>query len=287
MTSQDDTSTLQIPNDVPASRVFAIPELLEAILILLPPEDILTVQRVAKAWKQTIDASRRLPQALFIEPMAPETSWIAQLREDDDQPEPNAFKVGRYTVTQLPTTQTHEVYSATPQITTKVQLNTLLHHRGHWKHMTLDDRIERGEGLRLGRTKKKIFGYGRQMFLTQPPCKEVLIWIDWGQPRRVYSEEGVRFGQVLEVTEGEGVGTVAYLPHIFMLAKGVIALTEAEEEMVERELERGRQRIAGERRVDLGLVVEASPDVSLVPQPIQVVSEWNWVSGTVRRWIGW
>lgn len=178
MTSQDDIASISATSHgQSAPEVFAIPELLESILLLLPTEDLLISQRVSRTWKTTIDGSKRLRQALFVEAIPPQTAWIARPHSEDGEvlPEeqPDSFKVDKYTVTPVPA-------SSLPQSTPEDQadsftltshlctLNTLLHHRGHWKQMTLADRIERGEGLRLGRTQKKILGFGRQMFLTQP-----------------------------------------------------------------------------------------------------------------------
>ena len=285
MTSQGDIPISPSNHGQVASRVFAIPELLESILLLLPTADILISQRVAKTWKTTIDGSKRLRQALFIEAVPPQTAWVARKSEDVEPIEgPNTFRCDRYIVTQVAASAVPECHDAKTRIPIHVCLNTVLHQRGHWKHMSLDDRIERGEGLRLGRTKKKILGYGRQMYLTQPPCNEVFIWIDWGQPQRIFNETGVRFWQVLEITEQ--AGTVLYLPHMFMLAKGVIALTESEEGMVERELVKAEER-EGDGNVDLR-AEEGEAGDGLVQQGGQgAEAEWNWVSGTIRRWIGW
>ena len=50
--------------------VFSVPELLEAILINLPIEELLIVaQRVCKTWNTSIKKSPRLQQALFFSPL--------------------------------------------------------------------------------------------------------------------------------------------------------------------------------------------------------------------------
>lgn len=289
MTSHQDISTSNENNGVLAARVFAIPELLEAILILLQPQDILISQRVARTWKHTIDGSKRIRQALFIEPEPAQTAWLTMNIPDGELiAESNTFKVGKYTVAQVPASSIPQGREdgnpyIWPIISIKAHLNTMLHMRGHWKQMTLDDRIERGEGLRLGRTKKKILGYGRQMFLTQPPCKEVLVWIDWGQPKRVYNEGGVRFWQVLEITEGATM--TAYLPHMFMLAKGVIALTDAEEEMVREEL--GKKGEKGD-----GIPLVGARDGPQYTWEVVQTSGTSQIPGgraveAVRQWLGW
>lgn len=237
MTSNDNISR-PTENNGSAIKVFAIPELLEAILIHLSTHDLLLSQRVAKNWKTTISWSRILREALFLDPIPAQTAWIARQHQDGEVvQEANTFEIGKYTVTQIPASQlpsTQNIEGETTHTAVHVQLNTLLHSRGHWKQMTLDDRIERGEGLRLGRTKKKILGYGQEMFLTQPPCKELLLWLNWGRPSHICNEDGVRFRDVLEKVESAPV--LPYLPHMFMQAKGCIALTEEEERMVERKL---------------------------------------------------
>lgn len=224
-----------------ATRVFAIPELLETILFLLPTKDILISQRVAKNWKSTIDGSFLLKQALFIEPIPAETAWVAHIHTEKNphavsgwENLPNAFPIANCMVQQLPANEV-DTSKLDPEagwhVSTKVILNTLLHNRGHWKQYDITDRLERGEGLRLGRTKTKIQGYGKEMFLTQPPCKEILLWVNWGRPTHVFNEDGIRFHEILEKVESAPV--LPYLPHMFMQAKGCIALTEDEEELVE------------------------------------------------------
>ena len=49
-------------------RVLGTPELLEAILLRLPTQDLLLSQRVNKQFKDTITQSMRLQQALFLAP---------------------------------------------------------------------------------------------------------------------------------------------------------------------------------------------------------------------------
>ena len=235
MTSNDDTSR-STENNGSASKAFAIPELLEAILLHLTTRDLLLSQRVAKTWKPTISASRLLRQALFLEPIPAQTAWIARQRRNEEVlEEANTFEMGKFTVTQLPASQLQgNEEDETIHTALHVHLNTLLHTRGHWKQLTLDDRIERGEGLRLGRTKSKIRGYGAEMFLTQPPCTEILLWVNWGRPSLICNEDGVRFRDVLEKVESAPV--LPYLPHLFMQAKGCVALTEEEERVVGEKL---------------------------------------------------
>lgn len=61
------------------SRVFAIPELLEAILLNLPPRELLVVQQVSKQFQATINDSPKLQQALFFRPapLRDPGSWTA------------------------------------------------------------------------------------------------------------------------------------------------------------------------------------------------------------------
>lgn len=51
-----------------AAKVFAVPELLEAILLLLTPRDLLLAQRVNKTFRASIKASVLIQQKLFFKP---------------------------------------------------------------------------------------------------------------------------------------------------------------------------------------------------------------------------
>ena len=235
-------------NNGPATKVFAIPELLEAILLHLSTRDLLLSQRVAKTWKTTIDGSHLLRQALFLDPIPAQTAWIARLNPEGEQSspkEPNTFSIGKYTVTQLPASQLPNISDSTTFISNHVTLNTLLLTRGHFQPLTLRDRLQNGEGLRLHRPKHAPLGPGAEMFLTQPPCKELLLWVDWGKPSSICREEGVRFRDVWEVVERAPV--VPYLPHLFMLGRGCVALTREEEGgMVGGEVRLEGEGVAGE-----------------------------------------
>ena len=225
-----------------AAKLFAIPELLETILLLLQPKELLTIQRVSKTFQTTICSLPAIRRLLFLDPITETEAWVARPwterpRGEAWQPESQSFMIGRYTVLQLPM---HEALS-TPvwtwhgqshRVAIKVMLNPSIPglSLGHWKAMTLADRLEKGEGLRMERSQRKILGLGREMFLTQPPCKEVHVWANWNQPKLVRDDVGVRLGQVLEFIDG--VDAPAYMPYVFMLAKGVIALTAEDESMV-------------------------------------------------------
>lgn len=67
------------PDHGPASdQVLALPEILENILLYLPMGDVLlNAQRVARCWKDTINCSTKLQQALFLIPLTPETNSLS------------------------------------------------------------------------------------------------------------------------------------------------------------------------------------------------------------------
>ena len=46
-------------------RLFATTELLEAILLDLPPRDVLLLTRVSRAWRGTVEGSVKLQRYLF------------------------------------------------------------------------------------------------------------------------------------------------------------------------------------------------------------------------------
>lgn len=54
------------PTGVAASKVFAIPELLDEILLYLPLKQLFAIQRVSKAFHDTIGASDRLKRRMFL-----------------------------------------------------------------------------------------------------------------------------------------------------------------------------------------------------------------------------
>lgn len=51
-----------------ATKVFAMYELLETILHVLPTKDLLLSQRVCRTWRNNITRSEKLQRALFILP---------------------------------------------------------------------------------------------------------------------------------------------------------------------------------------------------------------------------
>ncbi|USW53653.1 Putative F-box-like domain superfamily protein [Septoria linicola] len=63
-----------------AQRTFNVAELLEMILLELPPRDVLLAQRVNKQWQGAITASLKLQQLLFFKPVSAQV-----LVYEDDQ----------------------------------------------------------------------------------------------------------------------------------------------------------------------------------------------------------
>lgn len=70
----------------PVSAVLNIPELLEAICLHLPTENIARSRRVSRFWKEVIDTSVKLQQALFLLPTKPERyfKWVKRVHHDLD-----------------------------------------------------------------------------------------------------------------------------------------------------------------------------------------------------------
>ena len=58
--SASDSICLDIPTTLAAQKVFAIPELLELILLQLPERDALLDQRVSVKWRDTIATSPKI-----------------------------------------------------------------------------------------------------------------------------------------------------------------------------------------------------------------------------------
>lgn len=59
-----------------ASSVFAVNELLEMVLLLLPFKDILLSQAVCRQWKENIESSKKLQQSLSLRPIEARWAWL-------------------------------------------------------------------------------------------------------------------------------------------------------------------------------------------------------------------
>lgn len=65
MTAKDPSTAMA---DSPAAQVLRLPELLELILLSLPPKDLLLSQRTCRSFRTTVTHSLRLQRALFMAP---------------------------------------------------------------------------------------------------------------------------------------------------------------------------------------------------------------------------
>lgn len=217
-----------------ASRAFAIPELLESVLSHLPTRDLLLLQRVARLWKTTIEQSLPLRQSLFLEPTVPDTAWLLQSgRDPSETNSPQTFRIGPLAAQQVPANriqadQLNDRKSHCFQST----LNDLLIERGHWRPLSLHERAQNGETVRLSRPRCPVLGSGLRMFLTQPPCCHLSLWLNWGRPIQIHNGEGIRFEEVLREIADSPI--LPYLPHIFMQLQDVVCLSDADEKQVEK-----------------------------------------------------
>ena len=220
-----------------AAIVLGLPELLESILLQLPTRDLLVLQRVARLWKITVEQSSVLRQTLFLEPVAYKTAWIVRNElYEDGIASCQSFKLGRKVVYQVPGDRVdEEQLKEQGKYSFKSMLNELVLKRGHWRPLSLEERAQQGEGVRLSRPKCSVLGSGLSMYLTQPPCCYLSLWLNWGRPIYVHKEEGIRLEDVLR--EIQGAPILPYLPHIFMQLQDVICLTDAEEDHVANGME--------------------------------------------------
>ena len=244
-----------------AARTFALPELLEVILISLPTKDLLLLQRVAKLWKATVAKSSALRQALFLEPIAAHTAWVlCNETRLEGAGSVQYFRLGQQVIQQLPVESLDEEQLQNRRAwRTQARLNELLAGRGHWRPLSLADRTQQGEGVRLSRPKCPVLGSGLRMFLTQPPCCHLSLWLNWGRPLYVYNESGIRLEDVLR--EIQNAPILPYLPQIFMQLQDVICLTDAEEKHIADSLA-DRKSLDGKVNDDTIEVIEITEPVS-------------------------
>ncbi|GIZ45881.1 hypothetical protein CKM354_000902900 [Cercospora kikuchii] len=78
-----------------AARVFAIGELLEAILLELPIKDLLLSQRINKDCKRAVDSSTRIRKALFLNPGDAEDTNVETVPPGPDLTPVKPVPVGR------------------------------------------------------------------------------------------------------------------------------------------------------------------------------------------------
>lgn len=80
-TDRSQPSTAQIMS---ATKVFAVPELFQAIFLLLPARDILTLRRTSRNFRSYTQGSRKLQRRKFLQPGVAED--LAEISEEE-QPE--------------------------------------------------------------------------------------------------------------------------------------------------------------------------------------------------------
>ncbi|KAK3719727.1 hypothetical protein LTR37_004264 [Vermiconidia calcicola] len=213
--------------------VLNVPELLEIVLLHLSAKDLLLSQRVARLWRRTVQRSKSLRQTLFLEHVEPTTAWVLQ-RGDSEVVRAGPFSLGSKIVRELPAEDIHKVQ--VPDQTGysyKAIWNDLLLRPGHWRHLSLDDRAQNGEGACLVKFSATAPDAARAMFLTHPPCTHLLLWLNWGEPEEISKPNGIRLGDVLRKVEA--APRTPYLREVFMRLKGVVCPTKADEkEMRER-----------------------------------------------------
>lgn len=144
-----------------AQKVFAIPELLEAILLNVSLQDLLVcAPLVSKSWQATIKASRRLQQSLFFEPI----SW----RHIHPAPRGLSKDPDRATYKLADLAEEHEDSISSPRmLTDDIFMNTFI-----------SGQIFRG--LKKGtktflRAMERSDASWRSIFVTQPPVEIPLL----------------------------------------------------------------------------------------------------------------
>lgn len=191
-----------------ASRVFAIPELLELILQHLPPRDLLLTQRAAQSFRSTTQGSIRLRRKLFLEP-----DWHLEGRVFDAykpgnkpgrKPDNNRLLLrafpGCYPTITLVILR--DGISAGGQTTFSIG-----GHREEWSwDVCMSFPANHPPDVAPAVTYPE--ASWRQMFLSQPPCKSLYLVRRWQRGLRpaIVREGGVKMGDFFDEVTKEDPG---------------------------------------------------------------------------------
>ena len=165
-----------------------IPELLELILLYLPPKDLILSQRTSQAFRDTVVGSTRLQRALFL---APDESSSSR------RPENNRLLLRAFP-------------GCYPTVTLKIvhdELEGIMRAREIWDvNISFPADGTRSACLAVLYPEAS----WRKMFLSQPPCKELYLRRWWRRsvdPMVVGAEgKGIRMGDFVDAAVCAGGG---------------------------------------------------------------------------------
>lgn len=170
----------------PSTKVLLTVELAEQVLSYLPFQDLIQAERVCRTWASIISWSSLVRQGLFLEPSAHALSMAYQSNTKLRKPwQWRSLTVKRYT-------ETYTIALLNPYLISKPEIEV----RG-----TLAFTFNFRKALALPPTT----GRWRNMFATQPPCRNVKIHCYVGKPLgtltgmdRISDPAGVRLGPIVD-----------------------------------------------------------------------------------------
>lgn len=157
----------------PVKEVFALPELLEAILLELPMQDLLFAQSVDKTFRDTIKGSKAIQMALFFEPNK-------RVLQPNEAPVLNPLLQKVLTKLVGEQVTSHASCDVRPNGT-----DTKTHHL----HIPLHGLISE-HNLKPSARKSKSW---KGMFVSDPPCS-IYAMDAWGR-HSSFCGEGIRLGE--------------------------------------------------------------------------------------------
>ena len=228
--------------------VFNTNELLEQILVRLPPRQIIEVQRVCKQWKDCIAGSPEIKQKLFFTKEIPEEVWQTFERTSSLR----GHQLGWKALPRGTPVMNLRRYHIGGSVYRPAQLSPFLRlassTRMFGSSATRLHNVHRPEAAVLGGSRAVLLvdfltwslSFGASSFLTDPPCVEARVSCDW---RALYSTERMGPKALMEGTTHRLVSNASGLT-IADLIRGIMSVRGSSPAYTLRHGKRVRENIA-------------------------------------------
>jgi hypothetical protein len=221
------------PRESASTRALEIPELLELVLQHLSTKRLLMLQRVSRLWHRTIkNAPPQHPirQKLFLVPEESRGTYVLEISTARSTRNQNIDRFCRVVPEDM---SRKDTANWDPHRRSQCgHLNPLFFKRRNDEHLNLDHRMCSGEsvlrrnicpGMSLPET-------ARQMFISQPPCRELIYFVQsangTASPRNLKRSSGVRVGDLLENLEKDFHRGGKVSPYEYFFMMGIICLSK-------------------------------------------------------------
>lgn len=218
------------------SNPLEIPELLELILSTLSFNDLFATLRVAQSWRRTILTSTPLRRTLFLSPIPTTTAYrLGKLEAQSTYSVTTTNPTPPYTIIPTPSdlNETNLPW-ATPTLNFLATINPLILRLGSFDgSRTLSERVRLGEHIAVTKSRHRLRSLPLlvgEMFLTQPPCSTMSLWLDFDRAKEFTDSEGVRVRDLVAAVEAKP--PPPYWPGVFGMLHNVVCLDEGEREVV-------------------------------------------------------